>query len=101
MESYKCPKCSTACISVKDKYKAGSWREIHCEHCGARLCGHPWFMAAIYMVYFWVVAWFIFWSYFERNWWLLLGLIPSWLLLDYLNVRFMPLVILRAKKPAK
>ncbi len=97
MKPFKCPKCQVEAITAKQKYKAGFWKDIYCGHCGARLCGHPWLMALIYVAYLWAVAWFLAWPYFAGNWWLALGLIPTWLLLDYLNVRFMPLVILRPK----
>jgi len=101
MKPYQCPKCKEECIPAKDKYKAGIWRVIHCPQCGARLCGQPWVMAASYTLYVWALAWFGFWAYMDHSWEPLLYLIPVWLLLDLLNMRFMPLSILRARKTSK
>ena len=98
MKSFKCPKCKEASISPRDKYRAGIWKIIFCPHCGARLCGNPVLMALAYMLYVWAFAWFIFWALLEHTWLPLLYLLPVWLLLDFLNLRLMPLSVMRPRK---
>lgn len=92
-----CPSCKEACIPRTDKYRAGTWRVIHCPRCNARLCANPILMALAYMMYFWAAAWFIGWAAFDHVWWPLVALIPVWLMLDFLNVQLMPLSVMRKK----
>lgn len=97
MKTFTCPQCSEATITSKQKYLAGHWRIIHCDQCHARLCGHPVFMALAYALYFWVVAWFAFMTYFQGHPGSLIYLIPAWLFLDYLNINLMPLSVMKSR----
>ena len=69
---------------------------INCSECNARLCGHPVLMALAYALYFWVIAWFAFMSYFQGNVESLFYLVPIWLFLDFLNINLMPLSIMKS-----
>jgi hypothetical protein len=95
MRRFICPRCKRDSISLKDKYLAGIWMTISCRECGARLCGHPWAMALGYIPYVWALAWFAMWALLDGSWLPILYLIPVWLLLDALNILFMPLASLR------
>lgn len=98
VKHYKCPKCDQSSVSLKEKYKLGHWKIIHCSNCDARLCGHPILLILAYVVYIWVVGWFIAWAYLEQTFLPLLYLIPVWLILDYFNVAVLPLSVLRPKR---
>ena len=41
MHMYKCPRCHTLSIPLKDKYRTGIWGIVYCEHCKAKLCAYP------------------------------------------------------------
>lgn len=97
MRQFTCPSCKKESIPLVDKYRAGMWRVIHCPDCGARLCAQPWLMMLGSMIYLWVAAWFGFWAWLDHSILPLLYLVPAWLLLDYLNINYMPLAPLRPK----
>ena len=97
MKCFICPNCKEHSIPLRDKYKAGMWRVIHCGHCRARLCAQPWVLAIGSMFYVWAMAWFGFWSFLEHSLVPLLYLIPVWLILDFLNIQLMPLSTLRSR----
>lgn len=99
MRKFVCPNCRQKTIPVRDKYLAGLWQVIHCQHCHARLCGQPVIMAIAYGLYFWAVAWWGFTAYFEQSLDPLIYLIPTWLFLDFLNINLMPLAVMRKKAP--
>ncbi len=94
---YKCPKCDECSVSIKDKYKLGHWKTMHCSNCNALLCGQPIVLILAYILYIWVFAWFVAWAYLEHTFMPLLYLIPIWLILDYFNVEGLPLSVLRKK----
>lgn len=98
MSRFRCPRCGESGISFKDKYLAGIWMTVLCTNCGARLCAQPLVMAAGYVLYFWVLAWFVTWALLDWSWLPILYMIPVWLVLDLLNIRFMPLAALRSPK---
>lgn len=95
MRLYPCPNCEKEAIPLADKYRAGMWRVIVCPSCSARLCAQPWLLMLASMIYVWAAAWFGFWAWFEHSLLPLLYLVPVWLLLDFLNIRYMPLSVLR------
>lgn len=97
MKHFTCPNCGQASIPLKDKYLAGLWRVIHCANCRARLCAHPWLMVLGFMIYVWAVMWFGFLAYFNHSFAPLIYLLPVWLFLDYLNINFMPLSVMRPR----
>ena len=97
MKQYPCPSCKTDAIPLVDKYRAGMWREIRCPHCQARLCAQPWVLMVAWILYVWVAAWFGFWAWLDHSLLPLLYMILPWLLLDFLNVSYMPLSVLRPR----
>lgn len=97
MKNFTCPKCKREGISLKDKYRASVWKEIHCPSCNARLCAHPWMLAFAYVVYTWAVISIITMARYQENYALLLYIPVVWLILDIHNVMFMPLSVLRPK----
>ena len=97
MKNFTCPKCDQEAIPVKAKYLASHWANIHCSNCGARLCAEPILLTLLYFCYFWAIAWFLIWAMAEQNWGLALFLIPTWLLIDFLSVLYLPLRVLRPK----
>ena len=97
MKSYRCPSCNRDTISTKDKYFAGIWRVIYCPSCGARLCAQPWLLALGWAIYVWAFMWFGALAFFNHSLAPLVYLVPVWLFLDFLNIRFMPLAVMRAK----
>lgn len=99
MPMYQCPLCKTASIPFKDKYKAGVWGDIYCPNCKAKLCAWPWLLALIWVAYAWDVAWFSGLFYYTRNPLDFVYMVLVWLLIDALNVSFMPLAVM--KQPAK
>lgn len=97
MKRFPCPKCQQETIPVKDKYLASAWMTIRCGNCGTRLCGHPVLMALLYFVYFWVIAACVFWAWYHGSWVPLVWMLVLWALLDFINIRFMPLKALRPR----
>jgi hypothetical protein len=91
---YKCPRCKTRSISFKDKYKTGIWGEICCPNCKAKLCAWPWLLALIWVAYAWDVAWFSGLFYYTRNPMDFAYMIIVWLLIDAVNVSYMPLAVM-------
>lgn len=95
MRMYMCPRCQTMSIPFKDKYRAGIWANINCKNCQAKLCASPILLAAYSILYMWDVAWFSGLFYYTRNPLDFVYMIMVWILLDYLNVTYMPLVTMR------
>lgn len=98
MKNSTCPCCKKDTISTKDKYFAGIWRVIHCCDCNSRLCANPILMAVAYAVYFWAFAWFGYLAFYHKDPSQLLYLIPIWFFLDFLNIKLMPLSIMKKKR---
>lgn len=97
MKFFTCPKCKEESIPFRDKYFASIWMNIYCSNCGARLCAEPIIMALLYFVYVWLAAWFIMWALAEESWVPIAWLIPLWAAVDFLNVWYMPLMVMRPK----
>jgi len=96
MRMFQCPRCQEFSLPFKDKYRAGMWRDIHCSHCKARLCASPWVLAAFFVLYVWDVGWFSGLYYYTHNPLDFVYMILVWIGLDFLNVWYMPLSIMRA-----
>jgi len=99
MKTYQCPYCKQLGVPLKDKYFAGHWASINCRLCRARLCSHPIFQAMAYGLYTWGVAWWSFMAYFDKSYFTLIYIIPTWILIDLLNVRYVQLSVLRRPTP--
>lgn len=95
MKKFTCPKCKRESIGLKDKYRTSIWQEINCNACGARLCAHPWVLAFAYVIYTWAVISLITMSYYQKSYMPLLYIVVVWLVLDFHNVMFMPLAVMR------
>ena len=99
MATYKCPCCERTNITSKQKRKAGYWSIIYCADCKARLCIYPWLLAALWTLYVWDVAWFAGLYYFTHNYLDFVYMTVGWILLDYINVTYMPLVVMKQITP--
>jgi hypothetical protein len=95
MHMYKCPRCRTMSIPLKDKYRAGIWGIVYCDHCKAKLCAYPLLLAALYVVYVNDIIWFAGLYYFTKNFMDLVYMVIGWLMLDAFNVSFMPLAVMK------
>ena len=95
MLMYKCPHCEAPSIPLKSKYWAGQWGTIHCKNCMARLCVYPWLLAGLYFFYVWNVVWWFGMYHFTNNYYYLAVLILGWIVLDLINLAFLPLALMR------
>jgi hypothetical protein len=98
---FKCPRCGKMSIPIKDKYKAGFWAVISCKNCEARLCIFPWLLAVLFVAYVWDVVWFYGMYHFTGHYIHFLYMIVVWLMLDAVNIYFMPLASMKTLPPAK
>ncbi|MFQ5469852.1 MAG: hypothetical protein ACE5EH_06025 [Gammaproteobacteria bacterium] len=96
MNRFQCPRCETNSIPPKDKYKAGHWRIIFCRNCKAKLCAQPLLLAFGYIFYTWDVVFFGYLAYYERNLVPIIYMIAIWFALDFINIKLMPLSIMRS-----
>jgi hypothetical protein len=101
MPRYNCPRCETTNISFKDKYKTSMWGEIYCNHCKSRLCAYPVPLALIWVAYAWDVAWFSGLYYYTRNPLDFVYMVLVWLMLDAINITYMPLAVMKTKVDPK
>ncbi len=99
MKKYRCPKCGEDTIPLKAKYLAGIWQVIPCPVCKTRLCANPIILTLAWFCYVWAAAWFGFSAVLEESLEYLLYLIPVWLILDFLNVRLVPLSAMKPGHP--
>jgi hypothetical protein len=95
MPMYMCPRCKTMSIPLKDKYMAGMWANIYCSHCKAKLCATPLLLAAFYILYLWDVGWFSGLFYYTRDWIEFVYMAIIWVILDYINVTYLPMSIMK------
>jgi hypothetical protein len=97
MTQFRCPKCRAEAIPLKDKYLAAIWMSIHCPACGTRLCAHPLLMTLLYFVYFWIAATCLFLAAAGKSWTPVLVMLVLWLLVDLVNIAWMPLRPMRPR----
>jgi hypothetical protein len=100
MARYACPHCEKETISSRDKYLMGLWLTRTCPHCGTRLCANPYLMFVIYFFYLWNLFWWPVVAYLNGNSLYVVPMVLIWAMLDFINVRYMPLLCLKRKKPA-
>ncbi len=98
MANFKCPHCHEETLSLKDKYRMGMWFTAYCANCNSRLAAFPWILMLIHFLYVWNVIWFVALVYFNDGYIYLLYMVIVWGVLDLLNVYYVPLVKLKAKK---
>lgn len=97
MRTHKCPRCGEMSIPLKDKYRAGFWGIVSCGRCGARLCALPALLALFFVLYVWDIMWFFGMYHFTGNWMHFFYMALGWIVIDMLNVRFVPLASMRSK----
>lgn len=95
--AFKCPHCREETLSLKDKYRLGWWMTATCPNCGGRIAAFPWTLLLLTMVYVWNVLWWVGLINFNESYHYLIYLAISWVLLDLVNLYFMPLARLRKK----
>lgn len=99
MKNFQCPRCKEMSIPPKDKFLAGLWRNIHCAHCGAKLCAYPIPLAILYFFHTWNIVWFYGMYHFTGNPLHFLYMVLVWLGLEFIDVAYMPLAVMRGSKP--
>lgn len=97
---YPCPKCKNAGVPFKEKFLAGHWKTIHCEHCGARLANNPIVQALFYFMHVWNISFFLFMAMWEKDWLYVLIMMVIWIILEFFAY-YIPLVSLKAKPDAR
>lgn len=95
MPKFKCPRCHTQSIPFKDKYLSGRWMVIYCSHCKAKLCAYPILLGVLYVFYVWDILWFIGLFDFTRNYLDFVYMVLGWLVLDAINLYFIPLAVMK------
>lgn len=92
---YICPSCEKDTISWKTKYLVGFWFTTHCLNCNAKLTAMPIPLALFQILYVWNVGWFsgIYW--FTREPINFVYMTILWIILDILNVKYIPLSVMR------
>ena len=68
-----------------------------CSKCGSRIAAFPWTLLMLNMVYVWNVLWWVGMINFNHSYHYLIYLMICWILLDLINVYFMPLCRLKKK----
>ncbi len=98
MPSFKCPSCHEETLSLGQKYRLGWWMTTHCSPCGARITAFPWTLMALYCLYIWNVVWWLGQYIFNGGLVNFIYMAIGWLLIDLINLYFMPLATLRRKE---
>lgn len=100
MASFKCPSCKEETLSLFDKYRLGWWMTTSCSHCGARIAAFPWTLMVLFFFYVWNVVWWAGMVNFNDSFHYLIYMAVIWVLIDLVNIYFMPLSALKSKKPS-
>lgn len=93
--AFKCPHCRAQSVSLKDKYKLGWWMTVSCPNCGGRIAAFPWTLLIMTMLYVWNLMWWVGLINFNHSYHYLIYLAICWVLLDLINIFFMPLARLK------
>lgn len=99
MAAFKCPHCREETLSLKDKYRLGWWATLNCSKCGGRVAAFPWVLLMMTMLYVWNLLWWVGMMNFKHSYHYLGYLVLCWVLLDLINIYFMPLCRLKKKAP--
>lgn len=100
MPRFICPRCKDRSISLLDKYRLGLWLTTRCPKCGTRLCANPYLLFVLYFLYVWNFMWWPTLAYYTGNYWHLIYLLPCWLVIDLINLRFIPMSCMKKKVEA-
>ncbi|TPW16801.1 MAG: hypothetical protein FD130_911 [Halothiobacillaceae bacterium] len=92
---YICPYCGEKSISFKEKYKLGLWMTSECKRCSAKLSAYPIPLALLHAVYAWNLFWWPSLYHFKSDPIYFLYLVLFWIVLDMLNVLFIPLGVMK------
>ncbi|NOY62982.1 MAG: hypothetical protein GXP10_07515 [Gammaproteobacteria bacterium] len=99
MPQYCCPRCQQQTIPLKEKYKTSYWFLTQCANCSSTISANPIILAIVDVVYVWVAVTFCSMVYFQQSLIPILYLIVVWLILDFLNVHYMALSIVKSGPP--
>ena len=97
MANFKCPSCKEQTISLKEKFLMGWWATTNCSNCEARVAAFPWVLMLISGMHVWNVIWWIAFIMFNDSYHYLIYMAICWVLIELINLYFMPLVTLRKK----
>ncbi len=108
MANFTCPSCDHESFSLKDKYTMGYWMIRKCSHCQSIVAANPIILGVLTFAYLWNVLMFGALTFFDRdldvNWWdnivngawhYILIMIILWAILDFINIKYVPLMIVR------
>lgn len=93
--AFKCPHCREETILLTQKYRLGWWMTSTCNACGGRIGVFPWTLMIITMFHVWNVLWWVGLVHFNDSYHYLIYLAICWILIDLINLYFMPLCRLR------
>ncbi len=97
MHRFKCPSCQEESISIKDKFRLGWWLTTRCGQCETRVAAFPWTLMLLFFLHTWNVIWWFGLYHFEGGGQYLLYMGIGWVLIELINLFFMPLCSLRRK----
>jgi len=98
MTNFPCPHCNNLTLSLKQKYLAAKWQDVHCDACRGRSCAQPVILALMSFIYVWDVLYFSVVAYAEHSWAFIGMMLAIWLILDFF-CHYIPLS--RLKSPNK
>ena len=94
MPMYTCPHCKQPTVTLKQKYLAGKWIDVHCSGCGGRSCQYPVLMAVLYFLYIWDLMLFGYVAYLKQSWEYVVVTLVGILVLDAISL-YIPLAAMK------
>jgi len=94
---FKCPHCGKDTISLAQKYRLGYWLTHICSNCSGRSSANPYLLAVLSLAYMWDVLWFTTMYLYTHKPMHLLYMVIGWLIIDAINIQFMPLSRLKKR----
>lgn len=91
MIAFNCPKCNQPSFSWQAKYAMAYWIWRVCSQCNAKVCANPIILSLFHMLYFWVLAFFIYLAFYQKQFLPVLYLVVIWIIIDILNIWLLPL----------
>ncbi len=99
MANFKCPCCKEQSLSLKNKFFMGWWGTCNCDQCEARVAAFPWVLMLISGLHVWNIIWWVGLVFFKESYHYLVYMAVGWVLIELLNLYFIPLVTLRKRTP--
>ncbi len=106
MANFTCPSCNQESIPLKDKYAMGYWMMRRCGACNSLIASNAIILGILTFAYLWNVLMFGALTFFDRNpdiswgdnimqgaWYYILIMIVIWAILDFINVKYVPLMV--------